>query len=74
MMSGMLLDLVGQRCSIKNDEEEYLTGSADISCHVLAADEEWIKIAFVDASGNRVARLERIETIGSILIYGDSLR
>lgn len=73
-MSGMLLDLVGQRCSIRNDAEEYLTGSAEISCHVLAADDEWIKIAYVDAGGNRVARLERIDTIDSILIYGDSLR
>ena len=71
-MSGMLLELIGRRCSIKNDSEEYLTGSAEISCHVVAADDEWIKITFVDALGNRVARMERVETIDSVLIYADA--
>ncbi|MBE6691276.1 MAG: hypothetical protein E7590_08385 [Ruminococcaceae bacterium] len=73
-MSDMLLDLVGQRCSIKTEDEEYLTGSPEICCHVVAADDEWIKITYVDATGNRVARMERIEIIGSVLIYGDTLR
>ena len=68
-MSRMLTDLVGQRCIIKNDEEEYLTGNPDSTCHVLAMDDEWIKIAYVDEDGNRVARLERIETLCSVLIY-----
>jgi len=72
-MSSMLLDLVGQRCSIKNENEEYLTGSAEISCHVVAADEEWIKIAYIDSTGNRMARIERIDAIGSVLIYGEGL-
>jgi hypothetical protein len=68
-MSRMLTDLVGQRCIIKNDVEDYLTGNPDITCHVLAADDEWIKIAYVDEDGNRVARLERIETLSSVIIY-----
>ena len=68
-MSRMLTDLVGQRCIIKNDVEEYLTGNADITCHVLATDDEWIKVAFVDEDGNRVARLERIDTLSSVIIY-----
>ena len=70
-MSKMLLDLVGQRCSIKNDEDEFLTGNAEITCHVLAADDEWIKIAYVDESGTRISRLERVETLGSVIIYDD---
>ena len=70
-MSRMLTDLVGQRCIIKNDEEEYLTGNPDITCHVLAMDDEWIKIAYVNKEGNRVLRMERIETVSSVTVYED---
>ena len=68
-MSGMMMDLVGQRCSIKNENEEYLTGHPDVTCHVLAADDEWIKIAYIDENGGRVIRMERIETLDSIMIF-----
>ena len=70
-MSNMIMDLVGQRCSIKNEDEEFLTGNAEIACHVLAADDEWIKIAYVDRAGNRVIRLERVETLGSVIVFED---
>ncbi|MBQ8340816.1 MAG: hypothetical protein IJY22_00390 [Clostridia bacterium] len=71
-MSNMLLDLVGRRCNIVNDMDDHLTGSADIACHVIAADDEWIKIAYVDAAGRRVTRLERVETIDSVMIFDDA--
>ena len=70
-MSGMLMELVGRRCSIVNDMEDYLTGSPDITCHVIAADDEWIKIAYVDGDGRHVTRLERIETVESVKIFDD---
>ena len=68
-MSKMISELVGQRCSIKNENQEYLTGRPDVACHVLAADEEWIKIAYVDDEGNRVTRMERVELIDSVQIF-----
>lgn len=68
-MSKMILELVGQRCSIRDENQEYLTGHPDVACHVLAADEEWIKIAYIDDTGNRVTRIERIETIDSVVIF-----
>ena len=70
-MSNMLLDLVGRRCLIKNADEEYLTGSGDITCHVLAADDEWIKLCYIDGVGNRVTRLERTENLECVLIFED---
>ena len=70
-MANMLLDLVGQRCLIKNENEEYLTGDAHVACHVLAADDEWIKIAYIDGTGNRVTRMERIETLDSVVIFDE---
>ena len=71
-MSSMLLDLVGQRCSIMTDDEEYLTGHPGIACRVMAADDEWIKVAYVDEGGKRISRLARIETLESVIIYDES--
>ena len=71
-MSEMLRDLVGKRCRIRNDEMEYLTGSADVDCRVLDADEEWIKVAFVDENGNRIARLARIESLERVTVYEET--
>ena len=68
-MSDMLLDLKNCCCSIKNDEEEYLTGSADIVCEVLDVDEEWIKIIYTDKTGKRIVKVERTDTILSVTIY-----
>ncbi|MBQ3063205.1 MAG: hypothetical protein IJC99_00170 [Clostridia bacterium] len=68
-MSGMLSGLQGSCCSIKNDDEEYLTGSADICCEILSVDEEWIKIMYTDKVGRRIVKVERIDTILSVKIY-----
>ena len=68
-MSAMLHELQGCCCSIKNDDEEYLTGSADICCEVLSVDDEWIKIMYTDKMGRRVVKVERVDTILSVKIY-----
>ena len=70
-MSSMLTELVGQRCSIRNENEEFLTGNPNVTCLVLAADDEWIKIAYIDGSGNRVTRMERVETLDSVVIFDE---
>ena len=70
-MSDMLMDLVGRRCSILNDMSQYLTGSADVPCRVLDADDEWIKVAYTDAAGRHVTRLERIDTVESVTVYDE---
>ena len=70
-MSDMLMELVGQRCSIVNDAAAYLTGSADITCRVVDADDEWIKVSYVDLEGRHVTRLERIDTVDSVLIFDE---
>ena len=71
-MSSILLDLVGKRCDLMTDDGEYLTGHPGISCRVLAADEEWIKVAFVDENGNRIARLARIESLERVTVYEET--
>jgi hypothetical protein len=69
VMSDMLLDLKNCCCSIKNDEEEYLTGSADIVCEVLDVDDEWIKIFYTDKTGQRIVKIERTDSILSVKIF-----
>ncbi|MBQ3483575.1 MAG: hypothetical protein IJA78_05305 [Clostridia bacterium] len=71
-MSEMLMELVGKRCLIRNEEMEYLTGSADVDCRVLAADDDWIKIAYLDRMGRRITRLERVETLDSVVIFEET--
>lgn len=68
-MSEMLKSLVGERCSIRTEDAEYLTGSADIACEVLDVDGEWIKIAYHDRTGRSVTRMDRVETLESITVY-----
>ncbi len=68
-MNDMLKDLTGKRCSILNEDAEYLTGSADIACDVLAVDDEWIKVAFTDRQGRRVTRMERTDTLDRIELF-----
>ena len=68
-MSDMLNKLVGERCSLQNEDGEYLTGSPDIACDVVDVDGEWIKISFTDRTGKRITRIERVETLCSITVY-----
>ena len=67
----MLMDIVGCKCSIKTDGEEYLTGSPDIPCRVVGADGEWLRIAYVDGCGNRLQRLSRIEYVADVTIFDE---
>ena len=68
-MSDMLNKLVGESCSLLNEDGEYLTGSADIACDVIDVDGEWIKIAFTDHKGRRITRLSRVEALCGITVY-----
>lgn len=65
----MLMEIVGCKCSIKTDDEEYLTGSPDIPCRVVGADGEWLRVAYVDGRGNRLQRLSRIEYVTDVTIF-----
>ena len=68
-MSEVLKNLPGLHCRIRDENEEYLTGSADILCDVDAVDSEWIRISYTDERGRRGARLDRVESLQSIEIY-----
>ena len=67
----MLTELVGCKCRIKTDDEEYLTGSPDIPCRVVGADGEWLRVAYTDAMGNRLQCLSRVEYVADVTIFDE---
>ena len=68
-MSELLKDLVGRRCVIKTEEEEYLGGSADVLCRVTGMDGEWLRVTYTNDRGLLLARLCRVETLADITVF-----
>ena len=67
-MSSMLTELVGRKCLLKTEDEEYLSGDPDLPCRVTGADGEWIRVSFSDGNGGRLSRMVRVDTLADILI------
>lgn len=68
-MASMLTELVGRKCLLKTEDEEYLAGDPDLPCRVTGADAEWIRVSFSDGNGGRLSRMVRVETLIDILIF-----
>jgi hypothetical protein len=68
-MSYLLSDLVGHKCLVRTEDDEYLSGSPELPCRVTGADEEWLRVSFVDGAGERMSRMARIEDLCDILIF-----
>ena len=68
-MSAMLMELVGHKCRVRTEDEEYLTGSPDVPCRVTGADGEWLRVAYTDEQGERISRLARIEYLMDITVF-----
>ena len=68
-MSYLLSDLVGHKCLVRTDEDEYLSGNPELPCRVTGADEEWLRVSFVDEAGTRMSRMARIDDLCDILIF-----
>ena len=67
-MSSMLTDLVGRKCLLKTEDEEYLSGDPDLPCRVTGADGEWIRVSFSNGEGGRLSRMVRVDALTDILI------
>lgn len=66
MMSKVITMLVGKRCKLKSKSGFPFTGNAELSCEVLEADEEWIKITYEDKRKGDIIKIIRIENIDHI--------
>lgn len=67
-MSRLIDDLVGEQCTIKSEAILNFAGKTELSCTILDADDEWMKICYTDKKNKQVTKLLRIEAIDEIEI------
>lgn len=65
-MSKLISELVGSKCILKTADGLEFTGSSDVKCEVLSADDEWIKISYVNKKKEQKTKIIRIDGIESI--------
>ena len=65
-MSTLINILVGKQCIIWSDSIFSFAGKTELSCKIIAADDEWIKICYTEKKGKQVVKLTRIENIDAI--------
>ena len=60
--------IVGEQCTIKSEAILNFAGKTELSCTILDADDEWMKICYTDKKNKQVTKLLRIEAIDEIEI------
>ena len=65
-MSKLINSLVGKQCIIRSDSFLGFAGKTEVSCKIVDADDEWIKICYTEKKGKKVVKLMRIENIDAI--------
>ena len=74
VMSKLISELVQKDCKIKTEDALQLVGSTELLCHVLDADDEWIKVSFADRKKNQITTLLRIENISEVEIIKSAIQ
>ena len=54
------------RCIIRSEFIFSFAGKTELSCKIIDADDEWIKICYTEKKDKQVVKLMRIENIESI--------
>ncbi|WP_138203844.1 hypothetical protein [Haloimpatiens lingqiaonensis] len=70
-MSNIITSLIGKECKIKTEEAILFSGNVEVNCSVLDADDEWIKISYIDKKGCAKIRILRIDSISNIEIISE---
>lgn len=65
-MSKLINDLVEKQCIIRSEFIFSFAGKTELSCKIIDADDEWIKICYTEKKDKQVVKLMRIENIESI--------
>lgn len=74
VMSKLISELVQKECKIKTEDAIQLVGDTELLCHVLDADDEWIKVSFTDKKKNQITKLLRIENISEVEIIENDIQ
>lgn len=67
-MSKLISQLIGKNCTLKTDENLDFSGSSELNCTILDADDEWIQCRCTDKKGNVTTRILRIDSIEQVLL------
>ena len=70
-MSKIISSLIGCNCKIRTEEALLFNGNTEVSCSVLDADDEWIKISYNDKKGISKIRILRIDSITNVEIVSE---
>lgn len=65
-MSKLINSLVGKQCIIRSDSFFGFAGKTEVSCKIVDADDEWIRICYTEKKDKQVVKLLRIENIDVI--------
>lgn len=65
-MSKIIEELLGSVCLINSDEFMGIAGHSQLKCEILAVDDEWIKIGYMDKKNNYKVKILRIDAVNSI--------
>ena len=65
-MSKLINSLVGKQCIIRSDSFLGFAGKTEVSCKIVDADDEWIRICYTEKKDKQVVKLLRIENIDAI--------
>ena len=57
---------IGEQCIIRSEFIFSFAGKTELSCKIIDADDEWIKICYTEKKDKQVVKLMRIENIESI--------
>lgn len=65
-MSKIIRELIGKDCNITTEEALLWSGSTQIACKVLDADDEWVKFTYCDRKNAVKTKILRIDSIDHI--------
>ena len=68
-MSKIINDLVGKNCKIESDNLSY--DIENDTCMILEADDEWIKISYIDSKKVTITKILRIESIETVELINE---
>nr|WP_172692230.1 hypothetical protein [Paeniclostridium sordellii]AUO31854.1 hypothetical protein [Paeniclostridium sordellii] len=70
-MSNIITSLIGKQCKIKTDEGTLFSSSGEVHFLVLDADDEWIKLSYIDKKQGEKIKVIRINSIYSIELISE---
>lgn len=70
-MSNIITSLIGKECKIRTEEALLFGGNVEVNFSVLDADDEWIKLSYIDKKDGKKIRVIRIDSISNIELISE---